>query len=123
MSLGTLLSAWAVAAVLAAAAIALIVRPLFVVLADICGGRDRARFWTVYSIVLTVAAPLLVVSTPGLLDAAAASGTTGAVLQRAVFYALIGIIVALLIMGQAVWRPVAAVLRSPSSASRPAGAP
>ncbi|HLN26074.1 MAG TPA: hypothetical protein VK558_19050 [Patescibacteria group bacterium] len=58
-------------------------------------------------------APLLTVSTPGLLDAAAAAGATGAVLQRAVFYALVGIIIALLVMGRAVWRPIARLLQAP----------
>ncbi len=113
MSLEILLSVWAVALVLASLAIAVIVRPLFVVLIEVCGGRDRARFWTLYACVLTVMAPLLTVSTPGLLDAAAVAGASGAILQRSVFYALVGIIIALLAMGRAVWRPIARMLQTP----------
>lgn len=125
MSLQTLLTVWAVALLLSAAAIAVIVRPLFGVLSDVCGGRERARFWTVYASVLTFAAPLLAVSTPGLLDASAAVLASGAVLQRAVFYALCGIIFALLVMGRAVWRPIARMLQAPAPApvvaAEPAG--
>jgi hypothetical protein len=113
MSLETLLSVWAVAVLMAFAAIAAIARPLFIVLTDVCGGRDRARFWTVYASVLTLAAPLLVVSTPGLLDRSVAMLASGAVLQRTVFYALAGIVFALLVMGRAVWRPIARLLSAP----------
>jgi hypothetical protein len=119
MSLETLLSVWAVTILLATAAIAAIIRPLFIVLGELCGGPDRARFWTVYASVLTLAAPLLVVSTPGLLDGSAAMPASGAVLQRTVFYALCGIIVALLVMGEAVWRPIRRLLGAPVP---PAGA-
>lgn len=113
MSLETLLSVWGVAVLMAFAAIAAIARPLFIVLSDVCGGRDRARFWTVYASVLTLAAPLLVVSTPGLLDRSVAMLASGAVLQRTVFYALAGIVFALLVMGRAVWRPIARLLSAP----------
>jgi len=115
MSLEILFSVWAVALVLALLAIGVIIRPLFGVLVEICGGRDRAQFWTVYTCLLTLMAPLLTVSTPGLLDAAAASGANGAILQRAVFYALAGIIGALLVMGRAVWRPIARMLENPTA--------
>ena len=116
MSLQTLLTVWAVAMLLSVGAIGAIVRPLFGVLSELCGGRERARFWTVYASVLTIAAPLLTVSTPGLLDASAAMLASGAVLQRAVFYALCGIIFALLVMGRAVWRPIERMLQAPAAA-------
>lgn len=117
MSLQTLFSVWAVALLLASAACAVIVGPLLAVLTELCGGRHRALFWTVYACALTVAAPLLAVSTPGLLDGAAAAEGSGPVLQRAVFYALAGIILALLIMGRAVWRPIARLLQAPPAVS------
>lgn len=113
MSLETLLTVWAVTLLLAAVACAAIVRPLLVILTDLCGGRDRAVFWTVYACAMTVAAPLVAVSTPGLLDGAAIMDGIGPILQRAVFYALCGIILALLVMGQAVWYPVARLLARP----------
>ena len=47
---------------------------------------------------------------------------TGAVLQRAVFYALGGIIFALLVMGRAVWRPIAQLLSAPVTPADEAGA-
>ena len=106
MSLEILLPVWAVALVLSLTAIAVIIRPLFVILVEICGSRERARFWTVYSCILTLMAPLLMVSTPGLLDNVAASGSAGAILQRSVFFACGGIIFALLVMGRAVWRSI-----------------
>lgn len=122
MPLQTLLTVWAVALLLSLAAIGAIVRPLFGVLSELCGGRERARFWTVYASVLTIAAPLFTVSTPGLLDASAAMLPSGAVLQRAVFYALCGIISALLVMGRAVWRPIERMLQPPAAPAAPQAA-
>lgn len=110
MSLNILLAVWAVSIVLALLAVAVVIRPLRVLLEDICGTADRARFWTLYAALLLVIAPLMVVSTPGLLDAAAAG--IGQVLQRTVFYALLGMLVALLVMGYAVWKPVAVMTAS-----------
>ncbi|WP_454019703.1 hypothetical protein [Azospirillum sp. Marseille-Q6669] len=118
MSLKTLFSVWGVALFLAVVACAVIVRPLLTVLTDLCGGRERAQFWTVYACALTVATPLLVVSTPGLLDHAAVAEGSGPVLQRTVFYALAGIVVALLVMGRAVWRPIARMLQAPPAGHR-----
>lgn len=123
MPLETLLTIWAFALALASLAIAFIVRPLFLVLTEICGGRDRARFWTVYACVLILMAPLLTVSAPGLLDTVAAGGMNGAVLQRATFYALAGIVAALLVMGRAVWRPIARMLQTSAGAARQDPAP
>jgi hypothetical protein len=121
MSLQTLLSVWAVALALALAAIAVIVRPLFAVLVDVCGGRDRARFWTAYSSVLTLAAPILTVSTPGLFDKVTEPGLSAAVLQKAVFYALVGIVFALLFVGRAVWKPILRMLDAPAARQRQGG--
>lgn len=108
MTLNILLAVWAVSIVLALLAVAVVIRPLRALLEDICGTADRARFWTLYAALLLVLAPLMVVSTPGLLDAAAAAGL-GPVLQRTVFYALLGMLAALKVMGYAVWKPVAAM--------------
>lgn len=118
MSLETLFAVWAIALVLALAAIAVIVRPLSLVLAEVCGTRERAQFWTLYTCVLILLAPLLTVSTPGLLDGAAAGGNNGAIAQRAVFYALAGIIAALLAAGRAIWRPIARMLQTPAAPAR-----
>lgn len=106
MSVNILIAVWTISLVLALIAVAILARPLRSLLVDICGTEQRARFWTLYASVLVILAPLLVVSLPGLLDAAANVGLA-AVLQRAVFYSLAGIIAALLVMGYAVWKPVA----------------
>lgn len=106
MSVNILIAVWSVSLALAMMAVAVLARPLRVLLVDICGTEQRARFWTLYACILVMMAPLLVVSVPGLLDAAVNIGL-GAVLQRAVFYSLVGIIGALLVMGYAVWKPVA----------------
>lgn len=108
MTLDILLAVWTVSIVLALLAVAVVARPLKALLVDICGTEDRARFWTLYAAVMLVVAPLMVVSAPGLLDAAVAAGI-GPVLQRAVFYALLGILAALVVMGYAVWKPITAM--------------
>ena len=107
MSLPILLAVWSVSLTLALAAVAVVAKPLRRLLVDLCGTEDRAQFWTFYGALLVVLAPLMTVSVPGLLDATAAGGALGPVLQRAVFWALSGIIGALLVMGYAVWRPIA----------------
>lgn len=104
MTLNILLAVWAVSIVLALLAVAVVIRPLRVLLEDICGTADRARFWTLYAALMMVLAPLMVVSTPGLLDAAAAEGI-GPVLHRTVFYALLGVLAALLVMSYRIRKP------------------
>jgi hypothetical protein len=118
MTLNILLAAWMVSIVLALLSIAVVIRPLQILLRDICGTADRARFWSLYASVLLMVAPLMVVSAPGLLDAVAASGVAP-VLQRAVFYTLLGILVALMVMGYAVWRPIAAMTSNPRNRAVP----
>jgi uncharacterized protein YbjT (DUF2867 family) len=73
---------------------------MFAILVEVCGGPDRARFWAAYACVFTVLTPLMAISKPGLLDAVAAQGSAGLVLQRAVFYALAGVALGLLLAGQ-----------------------
>ncbi len=107
MTLPQLLMVWSVALVLALAAVAVLSRALWVLLVDICGTRQRAQFWTLYATVLMVATPLLTVSIPGRLDEVAARGALAPLLQRTLFFSLGGTIGALVIMGLAVWRPIA----------------
>jgi hypothetical protein len=114
MTLSTLFSIWAIALTLALVSIAAIVRPLSTILVGICGSEDRARFWTAYTCVLTIIAPLMAVSTPRLLDVAA-EGLNGPTLQHAVFFALAGIVAAFLCVGQAIWKPIASTFRAPAA--------
>lgn len=117
MTMSTLFSIWAIASMLALVSIAVIVRPLSTILVDICGSEDRAWFWTAYTCVLTTIAPLMAVSTPGLLDVSA--GLSGPMLQHAVFYALAGIVVAFVCVGQAIWKPIASTFRTPAAIPAP----
>lgn len=114
MPLFMLLSAWAVALILAGLAIAFIIRPLFTILTEVCGGADRARFWSIYAAILTIMAPLMMVTAPGILDKAAASGMMGPLLQGATFFSLIGIIVAFLLIGHAVHLPITRLTHGPA---------
>jgi hypothetical protein len=107
MTFDIMLMVWAATLLLAGAAAALLSPPLRLILQDLCKTAERARFWTVYSCLLIIAVPLLFVSVPGVLDAAAASGHLGAILQRTVFLALAGILFALLIIGKNLRRSVA----------------
>jgi len=116
MSVYILFEIWGVAVALALAAILVILKPMFTVLVEVCGGADRARFWAAYACVFTVVTPLMAVSTPGLLDGVAVQGPAALVLQRAVFFALAGIALALLVAGQAIWKPIARALRAPLEA-------
>lgn len=118
MSLSMLFAAWSVALTVAGTSVLLLLHPLRALLTDICGTRDRASFWTLYACILVILAPLLTVSFPGLLDRAADVGP-GAVLQQALFYALTGVIGALMIMGYAIWKPVAMMLHFRKTETRP----
>ena len=106
MTMNQLGMIWGVALVFAVFAVAMLSHALQVLLVDICGTIERARFWTLYAAVLMIVAPLATVSIPGLLDEVAARGALGPLLQRTVFYSLGGVIGSLVIMGMAVWRPI-----------------
>lgn len=92
-----LLVTYALTAVVSAAAALVLLRPLSILLAELCGTERRSRFWTVWSAVVMVATPMLLVS---LREVA----TSPAELVRTTLAtALFGTLVALLAMGWAVW--------------------
>ena len=109
MTLAYLLSVWGISLLLALIAVGVLTPALRRLLTDLCGTQERASFWALYAALMVVLAPLMAVSMPGLLDASASGGEIGPVLQRAVFYSLAGIVAALMVMGYAVWRPIAAM--------------
>jgi hypothetical protein len=88
---------------LGAIVVAALHRPLFAVVADLCGTRERAVFWSIYLSTLLALVPLLFVA----FLAGYSNGplATDLLIERAVFYAPIGLIGALLAIGWGVWRP------------------
>ncbi|MBB5716482.1 hypothetical protein [Sphingomonas aerophila] len=95
--LAALVLTYALTLGIAALAAAILWRPLRILLGEICGTEERSRFWTVWSTVMTVLAPMLIVSIGGMVTDAAllVRGTVSA--------ALTGVLLALIGMGYAVW--------------------
>ena len=78
--------------------VALVIRrPLFAVLALICGNDVGARFWTAFTSVMLVAGPLFLVFT-----AAGGAASLADFVRRAVYLVSFGIIGAFMVMGAAV---------------------
>lgn len=92
-----LLLAYALTGLIALLAALALWRPLGILLGEICGTEERSRFWTVWSTVMLVVAPLLLVSWSGI------ANDPSQLIQNTVGAALFGILLALLGMGFAVW--------------------
>ena len=105
LPIAALLITYALTALIALLAVVTLWRPLSILLAEQCGTEERSRFWTVWSTVMMVATPMLFVSWRGV-----ATDLTELV-QGTVTSALIGVLMALLGMGFAVWS------RSPRAAA------
>lgn len=75
-------------------------RPLAILLSELCGTEERSSFWTVWSMVIMIALPLLFVSM-----ARIATDPTELV-QGTVAATLAGILMAMAGMGLAVWHRV-----------------
>lgn len=88
---------YALTALIALLAVVTLWRPLSILLAELCGTEERSRFWTMWSTVMMVATPMLFVSWRGV-----ATDPTELV-QGTMTSALIGVLMALLGMGFAVW--------------------
>jgi len=103
--IAALLLTYSLTALLSMLAAVTLWRPLSVLLGEICGTEQRSRFWTVWSIVMMAATPMLIVSM-GLI-------TTDPMwlIKGTVTKALTGILLALIGMGFAVWS------RSPRAAA------
>jgi hypothetical protein len=72
-------------------------RPLRILLGEICGTEERSRFWAVWSTVMLFVAPLLLVSMRAI------DTDPSGLIRGTVAWALVGILLALLGMGYAVW--------------------
>lgn len=97
LPIAALLITYALTALIALLAAVILWRPLSILLAELCGTEERSHFWTVWSTVMMVATPMLFVSWRGV-----ATNPTDLV-QGTMTSALIGVLMALLGMGFAVW--------------------
>ncbi|MBT0670258.1 hypothetical protein HT136_17975 [Novosphingobium profundi] len=95
--IAALLLTYALTILVATFACAVLWRPLGILLSELCGTEERSRFWTVWSAVMMVATPMLLVSLRRL-----ATNATDLV-QGTMTSALFGILAALVGMGLAVW--------------------
>lgn len=97
LPIAALLVTYALTALIALLAVVTLWRPLSILLAELCGTEERSRFWTVWSTVMMVATPMLFVSWRGI-----ATDPTELV-QGTMTSALVGVLMALIGMGFAVW--------------------
>lgn len=96
--INAMLLTYALTGVLSMLASTMLWRPLDLLLTSLCGTAQRARFWTVWSMVMMCVLPLLIASLRTM-----ATDPVLAV-KGAVSSALAGILLTLLGMGYAVWR-------------------
>jgi hypothetical protein len=101
--LANCLVAGIVALVLGGSVVAILFRPLFGVVRDLCGTADRAHFWSVYLSTILVLVPLLGVAFVATYGGPNVDFVT--FVQRAVFFALLGLTAALVTIGFGIWRP------------------
>jgi hypothetical protein len=98
-SFGNYLAVLAVALFLGSAVVGVLRRPLFNVVAELCGTAARATFWTAYLATLLILVPLLFGSWIG------AEFDLGRSLERGTTWMLVGLISALIVIGWAIWLP------------------
>ena len=97
LPLAALLLTYTLTALIASLASIALWRPLSILLGELCGTEQRSRFWAVWSVVMMVATPMLFVSMHSI-----ATDPTELV-QSTMTSALMGVMLALLGMGYAVW--------------------
>jgi nitrate reductase NapE component len=97
------LVAGVVALVLGGSVVAVLFRPLFGAVKDLCGTRERALFWSVYLSTILILVPLLGVAFIGTYGGPTVDFVS--FVQRAVFFALLGLTAALVTIGFGIWRP------------------
>jgi hypothetical protein len=95
--IAALLLTYALTIVVAALAAAILWRPLSILLGELCGTERRSHFWAIWSVVMMVATPLLFVSFHNV-----ATDPVDLV-QGTMTSTLLGVLLALLGMGYAVW--------------------
>ena len=75
------------------------------VLTDICGSEKRADFWVMFTLLMLVISPLLVVVYFAPTAAITEFNVTNE-LQQALFRTLIGHFIALSVIGQVIWKSI-----------------
>lgn len=75
------------------------------VLVDICGTQTRADFWVMFTQLMLIISPLLIViyfaPTEGLVEI-----NTAKVMKDALFQTLLGDFIALILIGQVIWKSI-----------------
>lgn len=97
MPIAALLLTYLITLALAGLAAFVLRRPLWVLLSELCRTEERSSFWTVWSMVMMIALPLLFVSW------ASVETDPTELLQGTVAATLTGILMAMGGMGLAVW--------------------
>lgn len=95
--IAALLITYSLTALIATLAAIVLWRPLSILLTELCGTSERSRFWTVWSMVMMVATPMLFVSLRNV------ATTAVDLVQSTMTNALFGVLLALVGMGYAVW--------------------
>lgn len=102
-SLLSYVSSATVAIALGGIVVAVLYRPLFAVIQDLCGTRQRAVFWSIYLSTILILVPVLGVTY--ISSFGRAMPDMSAFLQRSIFFALLGITGALVGIGWGIWSP------------------
>jgi len=97
LPIAALLITYALTVLIALLAVVVLWRPLSILLTELCGTEQRSRFWTVWSTVMMVATPMLFVSWRGI------ATDPADLVQGTMTSALVGVLMALIGMGFAVW--------------------
>lgn len=95
--LSALIATYVLTAGIAGLAAVILWQPLRVLLGELCSTEQRSRFWAVWSTVMAVATPMLLVSVRGI-----ATEPTS-LIQGTIALTLIGILLALAGMGMAIY--------------------
>jgi nitrate reductase NapE component len=98
---GPYLSSSIIALAIGGIVVATLFRPLFAVVADLCGTRQRALFWTVYLSIVMILIPLLGVAFVSTYGARAVDAA--AFVERGIIFALLGLTGAVLAIGWGIW--------------------
>lgn len=93
----SLLAAWGITVAIAGLAARAIWHPLYTLLSELCGAEQRARFWSVWSMVMLILTPTLLVS---MVDV---NADIARLAKDTMVFTLSGIALALIGMGCAVW--------------------
>ena len=87
----------------AALIFSILYRSLLKIVIDLCGTENRDRFWTIYSGIMIVLSPILMISWDALSEDILRDDLL--IPRRCVFWAATGVMLALLVFGFMLWSP------------------